>query len=172
MIWVSSSVKCFWCPHDPQQPKERYYCLRLFVEICGPRQARTRTGTGGATAGHHGLYSEGLPWYYKHAPVVPGTLEVIPPAPHLSPLALAHQMASLPRFPILSAPALLSPWPGSVSDAPLQHQKGCRQTSADLEDEGKRQSVTHLSSGCAPFLCLASLERCFMGRLTVARGLN
>jgi hypothetical protein len=85
---------------------------------------------------------------------------------------LAHQMASLPRFPILSAPALLSPWPGSVSDAPLQHQKGCRQTSADLEDEGKRQSVTHLSSGCAPFLCLASLERCFMGRLTVARGLN
>lgn len=118
---------------------------------------------GGATGGHHGLYCEGLPWYYKHAPVVSGTLEVIPPAPYLSPLALAQRMASLPRFLTLSAPVQLSPRPGSVSDAPFQHQKGCRQTSADLEDEGKMQSFTHLSPGCAPFLCLASLERCLMG---------
>lgn len=53
-------------------------------------------------------------------------------------------MTSLPHFPTLSAPALLSPGPGSVSDALFQLQRGCRQTSADLGDEGKIHSFTYL----------------------------
>lgn len=63
--------------------------------------------------------------------------------PYLS-LVLVYQTASLPRFLTLAAPSLLSPWPGSVSGVPFPHQKGCHQTSADLEDVGKIQTFTHV----------------------------
>lgn len=144
-----------WSSHAPQQPNEKYYCLRLFVEICGPRQARTRTGMGTI-----GSIPKASPWYYEHAPVVSGILEVIPPAPYLFPLALVDQMASLPRFLTLSAPARLSPRPGSVVDVPSHRQKGCRQTSADLKDVGKIQVFTHFE----PWMCSFSVS-CFLREL-------
>lgn len=93
-----------------------------------------------ATAGHQRLHPEGRTWCYEHAPGGSGSHSS---CPYLS-LVLVYQTASLPRFLTLGAPSLLSPWPGSVSGVPFPHQKGCHQTSADLEDVGKIQTFTHV----------------------------
>ena len=107
-------------------------------------------------ARHDKLYSEGLTGITSMPCDI---LEVFPPAPYLSPLALVYQEASLPRSLTPSAPARLSPWPGTVGEVPSRRRKECHQTSVGLGEVGEIQSFTHLSSGRVPFLGPVSLEK-------------